>query len=66
MQSVADVVDDAVAVELATGDVDREVEGVAAGVPGGHLLAGLVQDPAADLADLAGLLEDRDELVRAA
>ena len=62
-EGVADVLDDGVVVELAARDVDRDVEGVAPGVPGGHLLAGLAQHPAADLADLAGLLEDRDELV---
>ncbi len=33
-------------------------------MPGGHLRARLVQHPAAHLLDLAGLLEDRDELVR--
>ena len=62
-RALADVLDDGVVVELAAGDVDRDVEGVAAGVPGGHLLAGVAQHPPADFSDLAGLFEDRDELV---
>ena len=39
VECVADVVDDGVVVELAAGDVDRDVEGVAGGVPHGHLLS---------------------------
>jgi hypothetical protein len=33
-------------------------------MPLGHLRTRLVQDPSADLADLTGLFEDRNELVR--
>src|SRR5580698_10293617 len=57
------MVDDRVTVELSARDVDRYIECVAAGMPRSHLLAGLVQHPAANLADLPGPLEDRDEAV---
>ena len=62
-EGFSDVVDDGVVVELAPGDVDGHVEGVASGVPCRGLRAGLSQHPAADFADLAGLFEDGDELV---
>jgi hypothetical protein len=63
LQGVADVVGDVVVVELARRDVDRDVEGVAAGVPRRHLLACVLEDPAADVTDLSALLEHGNELV---
>ena len=56
-------VDDGVVVELAAGHVDGDVEDVAPRVPLGRLLARPAEHPAADVVDLAGLFEDRDELV---
>src|ERR1700712_1395748 len=51
-------------VELASGDVDGDIEQVTSGVPRGHLDTCGQQHPASDLSDLAGLVEDRDKLLR--
>ena len=64
LEGVADVVDDGVVVELAARDVDRDVQRCRLGharPPSARQAS--IEHPVADLADLAGLFEDRDELV---
>src|SRR6185312_13256287 len=57
------VLADLVTVELARGDVYGDPDRMSLRVPEGSLAAGLEQDPAADVRDHAGLLQQGDERV---
>src|SRR5439155_7452415 len=66
VQDSRDVVDDALVVRLPHGQIDADQElGVWVGVvPGGGLLAGLLEHSTAARDDAAGLLGESDEVVR--
>jgi len=65
-QRLPNMFDDRLAVELTTGNVDGDVEGVSSPMPDGRLSTSLTEHPTPDFLDHPGPFEDRDELVELA